>query len=172
MGACVGYARKAAASPTGSKSEPTLVKDALHAPDSAATYPASDLCRVRGGNHCRAAIRARSEGLQGLVLPSPSAPPGVQPLLVTPAALYRLLDEVNTPCAFIDGGEIPGQPIGFDLLSLSAYRRNDVHINIGECLNEPFRMSRGQSRRLLGLLAEVVVAPLEYPFRLLSGSVV
>src|SRR5829696_4719706 len=110
-------------------------------------------------------------GLQSLALPSPSTPPSVRPLLVTPAALHRLLDEVDTPCAFIDGGEVPGQPVRFDLLSLSAYRRDDVHINIGERLDESLRMARGQPCRPLCLLAEVVIATLEYSLWLLSGFV-
>src|SRR4028118_395190 len=79
---------------------------------------------------------------------------------------------MDTSRSVVDGGEARGQPIGFDLLLPGAYRRDDAHINVRKCFEEAFRMSRRQPRRPLGLLAEVVVAPLEYPFRLLHAPMV
>src|SRR3712207_6924538 len=58
-----------------------------------------------------------------------SMPPGVQPLLITPAALHRLLDKVDSSCPVVDSWEVPRQVLGLNLLLPGAYRRGDAHID-------------------------------------------
>src|SRR3712207_8809684 len=90
-------------------------------------------------------MRARRGGLQGLALSSRSVPPGVQPLLITLAALHRLLDKVDSSRPVVDAWEVPRQVLGLDLLLPGAYRRDDAHIDVGERLDKTLWVARGRS---------------------------